>query len=63
VAGQWFLFPSTPVFSTNKTNRHNITKILLKAALNTIKDQPTHLNLFMQVYSTELSLPARRDII
>jgi hypothetical protein len=26
-----------PVFSTNKTDRHNITKILLKLALNTIK--------------------------
>jgi hypothetical protein len=25
------------VFSTNKTNRHDITEILLKVALNTIK--------------------------
>jgi hypothetical protein len=27
---------SPPVFSTNKTNRHDITAILLKVALNTI---------------------------
>ena len=33
--GRWFS-PSTPVSSTNKTDRHDITKILLKVALNTI---------------------------
>jgi hypothetical protein len=30
--GQWF----SPVSSTNKTDRHDITDILLKVALNTI---------------------------
>jgi hypothetical protein len=34
--GQWF----SPVSSTNKTDRHNITETLLKVALNTI-NQPT----------------------
>ena len=34
-AGRWFS-PSTPVSSTNKTDRQNITEILLKVALNTI---------------------------
>jgi hypothetical protein len=34
-AGQWFS-PGTPVFSTNQTNHHNITEILLKVVLNTI---------------------------
>jgi hypothetical protein len=33
--GQWFS-PGTPVSSTNKTNHHDITEILLKVALNTI---------------------------
>jgi hypothetical protein len=33
-AGQWFS-PGTPVFSTNKTDRHNITEIAWKVALNT----------------------------
>ena len=33
--GQWFS-PSTPVSSTNKTDSHDITEILLKVALNTI---------------------------
>ena len=32
---RWFS-PSTPVSSTNKTNRHDIIEILLKVALNTI---------------------------
>jgi hypothetical protein len=35
MAGQWFS-PGTPVSSTNKTDCHDITEILLKVALNTI---------------------------
>jgi hypothetical protein len=34
--GRWFS-PGPPVSSTNKTDRHDITKILLKVVLNTIK--------------------------
>ena len=34
-AGRWFS-PGTPVSSTNKTDRHDITEILLKVTLNTI---------------------------
>ena len=34
--GLWFS-PGTPMSSTNKTDRHDITEILLKVALNTIK--------------------------
>ena len=33
--GQWFS-PGTPVSFTNKTDRHDITEILLKVVLNTI---------------------------
>jgi hypothetical protein len=29
-------YPGTPVSSTNKTDPHNITEVLLKVALNTI---------------------------
>jgi hypothetical protein len=36
VIGQWFS-PGPPVSSTNKTDHHDITEILLKVALNTIK--------------------------
>jgi len=35
VLGGWFS-PGTPVSSTNKTDLHDITEILLKVALNTI---------------------------
>ena len=34
--GRWF-FPGPPVSSTNETVRHDLTEILLKVALNTIK--------------------------
>jgi hypothetical protein len=39
----WFS-PGTPISSTNKTERHDIAKILLKVALNTINKQtkPIH---------------------
>jgi hypothetical protein len=33
--GRWFS-PGTPAFSTTKFGRHDIAKILLKVALNTI---------------------------
>jgi len=33
--GRWFS-PGTPVSPTNKRDRHNVTEILLKVALNTI---------------------------
>jgi len=39
-----FFFPGTPVSSTNKTDRHDITEILLKVALNitTLNPQNEH---------------------
>ena len=37
--GQWFS-PDTPVSSTNKSDRHDKTEILLKVALNTINQPP-----------------------
>ena len=33
----WWFSPGPPVSSTNKTDHHDITDILLKVALNTIK--------------------------
>jgi len=35
VAGRWFSH-GTPASSTSKTDRHDITEIFLKVALNTI---------------------------
>jgi hypothetical protein len=37
-------FLQVPFFSTNKTDRHNITEILLKVALNTITQIPQNTN-------------------
>ena len=37
-AGRCFS-PGTPIFSTNKTDRHVMTEILLKVALSTIKQK------------------------
>jgi hypothetical protein len=36
----WWFSLGNPVSSTNKTDRHDITDILLKVALNTIKPKP-----------------------
>ena len=43
VTGQWFS-TGPPVSSTNKTDRHDITEILLKKALSTIKQTNIQLN-------------------
>jgi hypothetical protein len=40
------LRPGTMVSSTNKTDRHDIADILLKVALNTIKNKPCYSVLF-----------------
>jgi hypothetical protein len=42
--GQWFS-PGPLVSSTNKTDRHDITEILLKVVLNTIKQTSKQANL------------------
>ena len=39
---RWFSL-GTPVSSTNKTDRHDITEILLKVALSTINQSTTHI--------------------
>jgi hypothetical protein len=36
LATGWWFSPGTPVSSTNKTDRHDITEILLEVELNTI---------------------------
>jgi hypothetical protein len=43
VTDQWFSL-GTLVSSTNKTDRHDITEILLKVALNTITLRPNKIN-------------------
>jgi hypothetical protein len=40
--GQWFS-PGTPVSFTNKTDRQDVTEILLKVELSTIKPNQTNL--------------------
>ena len=49
VTGRWFSMGTPPmVSSTNKTDRHAITEILLKVALNIINQQkPTIIESFM----------------
>ena len=56
-SGRWFS-PGTPnpVFSTSKTDRHDITEILLKVALNIIKLNQTKPIMSMN-YSNVLQCP------
>ena len=56
-ASRWFS-SGIPVTSTNKTDRHNITEIALKVALNTIKLTlvlPNHLFVF-HVFKMSISI-------
>ena len=50
--GRW-CSPGTPVFSTNKTDRHNITEILSKVALNTT-NQPTDCKLHIKYINYDI---------
>ena len=56
-----FLDPGTPVSSTNKTDRHDITEILLKVALNTIKQAKRSLLLLpgvrIYIYFCNVTIP------
>ena len=54
VTDRWFS-PGTPVSSTNKTDRHDITEILFKVALNTRK-QPKKHTLYNQSQAINLYL-------
>jgi hypothetical protein len=47
--GRWFS-PGTPVSSTNKTDYHDVTEIVLKVALNTVKQtNKTHIAVRIRV--------------
>ena len=48
--GRWFS-PRTPISSTNKTDRQDITQLLLKVALNTMNPNP---NIFLFFYQLTL---------
>jgi hypothetical protein len=50
IKGRWFS-PGPPVSATNKTDSHDITEILLKVALNTIKQ--TNKGKFSKIQVTE----------
>ena len=60
-AGRWFS-TGTPVSSTNKTDHHDITEILLKVALNTMN---LNLNLFEEkcnAWEYVVSMSAKDDM-
>ena len=56
VAGRWFS-PGTTVSSTNKADRHDITDILLKVALNTMNINQTWIHVLL-VFSTVVNWSA-----
>ena len=52
----WWYSPSPPMYSTNKTDRHDITEALLKVALNTIS-----LTLILKVKNVSLKIIFQTD--
>ena len=60
-AGRWFS-PDPPVSSTNKTDRHDITEILLKMTLNTLKTKPNQsINQSIEFLRTQFTSQWRRN--
>ena len=59
-AGQWFSLGTT-VSSTNKTNCHNISEILLKVALNTITLTITHYEVLLKKIIEHTVLKRERE--
>ena len=51
LATGWWFSPGPPVSSTNKTDCHDITEILLKVAWNTIKQTISFSILWKQLYN------------
>jgi hypothetical protein len=51
----WFS-PDTPVSSTNKTDRHDITAILLKVAFNARKPNQTMLHILQKNVHSRIKL-------
>jgi len=45
--GRWFS-PGTPAYSSTKTGRHDMIEILLKVALNTIKQTNKQINMLFK---------------
>ena len=52
---RWFS-PGTPVSSTNKTDRYDITEILLKVALSTINQNKPITEIFLKVVLNTITL-------
>ena len=51
-AARWFS-SCPPVSSTNKTDRHDITEILVKVALGTTKQTSKHMFMWMLIYHSQ----------
>jgi hypothetical protein len=56
-------FAGTPVSSTNKTDRHDLTEILLKVALNTINLTLTQFYPFTSVVSEKKQISKIQDFL
>jgi hypothetical protein len=52
----WFS-PDTPAYSTNKTDRHDITAILLKVAFNAGKQNQIMLHILQKNVHSRIKLP------
>jgi hypothetical protein len=58
VTGRWF----SPVSTTSKTDRQDITEILLKVALNTIKSKPNYIVILTSLLSNlSVALPEKTN--
>jgi hypothetical protein len=57
----WWFSPGTPVSSTNKTDHHDVTEILLKVALSTIQPACTEKFIFLSLIANWLNPESNRN--
>jgi hypothetical protein len=60
--GRWFS-KGSPVSSTNKTDCHDITEILLRVGLNTIKQLKKKIVIVFNIYRITAVIKVETDII
>jgi hypothetical protein len=53
---------TSPVFSTNNTDRHDITEILLKVVLSTINQPKPTIGVMIPFHQSDFKFPGERTI-
>jgi hypothetical protein len=56
-------YPGTPVSYTNKTDRHDITELLLQVALNTTNHKPLYISVPLKGEMLKIYQPSVSELL